>query len=220
MRKITLKFAVLMLWVCLVTPPAFALNLIDNGDFATGTFSGWDVGIIPDYGDGGRPYSVDSGGDGWAIYADDSLVADLPGLSAYNGFDGGVVDEFGQPVYEADLNFYLTQGFSTTGYIDSAFLQFTFDIYGGPSPSYSSRGTPVEDRVFDVSLLNSSGDLIETFYSYSNTALDGYGDLNPVATISIDISNALNLIGADDYFLSFNELIPQYYTGGGAICHR
>ncbi|APZ96400.1 PKD domain-containing protein [Fuerstiella marisgermanici] len=183
-------------------------DVIVNGTFATGDFTGWNVGIDPTRADGGRPFAVDVGGDGWLV-GNSSL---LPGLSAFNGFDGGVVGSSG-PLYEEDLEFFLNQPITVGGPLSSALLSFQFDVAGGPAFSLSRSGAPTEDRVFSVRATDSSGNVLSTFYSY--TVAGTTTDSNPIQNVSIDISSQLNALGAGNYLLEFHELIPQYFTGGG-----
>lgn len=189
-----------------------------NGDFETGDFSGWTVGITPTYAEGGRPYNIDPSGDGWVVASSNQGALNLSpidGYSAFNGFDGGVVGSSGA-LYEADLTFFLRQGFSWTDSLDSATLAFTFDIRGGPRTSYASRGTPVEARVFSVNILDTSLQTLATVYQYAVAPQD-YEPNPPVTSPVLDIAPALSSLGAGSYVLEFSELIPQYYTGAGAF---
>jgi len=181
-------------------------GLITNGDFSTGDFTGWDVGITPTVADGGRPYSIDTSGDGW----------DIRGTTLYatNGFDGGAILN-GVPDYEADLDFYLQQDFSFSGNVISAFLSFEFDITGGPSFVASRSGAPTEDRVFDVSFLDSLGIDLGSVYTY--TVAGTTVDSNPRQFINLDVTSFFNNNSGNNFKLSFNENIPQYFTGGGSF---
>ncbi|MEQ8785615.1 MAG: PEP-CTERM sorting domain-containing protein [Pirellulaceae bacterium] len=200
MRLSTLSLA-LLAGLAIATSQVHAA--IVNGGFETGDFSGWDVGILPGYDDGGRPYAIDPTGDGWIVSnVSPGSLSPINGYTAFNGFDGGVLDEFGRPVREGDLLFYLRQDFSFTGEVEAATLDFSFDIYGGP------RGS--EPRVFSVNILD-GGSNVANLYTYSVASVDS----NPLQTISLDIAPTLDALGAGTYTLSFEELIPQYYTGPG-----
>jgi hypothetical protein len=217
--RITFAFA-LILTLCLCVRNAVASVLV-NGDFQTGDFTGWSVGIVPTNANGGRPYYVDPGGDGWVVANTNQTAFAMPpinGYSAFNGFDGGVVNGTSQPIYEADLNFFLRQEFAFSGNVSSAPLSFTFDINGGPYSTYSIRGTAVEPRVFSVFVLDQSLTLLTTIYANTVPVANSHPNNEvPLTQVSLDISSQLNSLGGGSYWLEFHEFIPQYYTGGGGF---
>jgi hypothetical protein len=179
------------------------VEVLTNGNFETGDFTGWNVGIAPTIANGGSPFDVDSSGDGWIVgnsYNGYFSVPAISGLSAFNGFDGGVNSDS-----QADFVFYLRQNFAVSDAISLAQLSFSFDITGGPS----FGGT--EDRIFSVRILDSQNTAVATPYIYIVKA--GTEDNNPLQNVNLDLTTALDSLSAGTYTLEFHELIPQYYTG-------
>jgi hypothetical protein len=184
-------------------------SVITNGDFETGDFTGWSVGITPNYASGGRPYNVDTTGDRWEV----STTTAIQGLSARNGFDGGVVDGSGSALNEADLEFFLSQDFTVIQTISTATLTFDFDITGGPTFAQSRSGAPTEDRVFAVSIMDSLGAEVASLYSYAVAGTTS--DSNPLQNVNLDVSSSFSSLGFGTYSLRFLESVPQYFTGAG-----
>ncbi|MFO1171322.1 MAG: VCBS domain-containing protein [Hyphomicrobiaceae bacterium] len=196
-------------------PSPTTFEALTNGSFSTGNFNGWSVGITPSHAQGGRPYNIDSAGDGWEIRSGSGTALGSTfgnQLMAVNGFDGGVVSSGGSMLPEADLAFYLRQGFNLDGSEIGASLSFIYDIIGGPNFGQSNGGFPTEGRTFDVRILNTAGTVLDTVYSYSvaGTTVDG----QPARSISLDLSPTIGTLPPGTYILEFHELIPQYYTGG------
>lgn len=185
-----------------------AAEVISNGNFETGDFTGWTVGIVPTFANGGRPYFVNSNGNGWVVSNSSQgspSISPASGYSAFNGFDGGIVDGNGTAIAEGDLQFFLNQSFTKSGTVTSATLSFTYDINGGPNG---------QARVFSVQILNSSDAVVGTAYSLSVTSS---GQNVPLTPVNIAIDSLLNSLPDDTYKLNFSELIPQYYTGPAAF---
>ncbi len=205
--------------VLLLSGVVHASPILVNGGFETGNFDGWSVGITPDYASGGRPYHVDPYGDGWVISSTAQTAYSIPTISnftAYNGFDGGVLLKNGLPGYEADMTFWLSQSFSISQYNDLATLSFDFRTAGSQSKSFSSRGTPVEARTFTVSLFDSLNTNLGRVYSY--TMPYDNPSIRPLVNVKIDLTALLNGVRAPDKLtLRFEQLIPQYYTGGAGF---
>lgn len=187
-----------------MTKEAISSQMVNNGNFETGNFSSWNVGIAPTYANGGRPYNIDSSGDGWVVSnIIQGGLAPISGYSAFNGFDGGIIVN-NTVLPNNDLLFFLSQGFTFDGIVTNASLSFSFDITGGPIGGN-------ESRVFSANIINNSNDQNNTVYTYYVAGLTT--DSNPLQVVNLNLTSIMNTLGAGNYTLSFNELIPQYYTG-------
>lgn len=181
-------------------------SLITNGGFNSG-FTGWNVGVDPAVADGGRPYQIDTGGDGW----------DIVGGRAVNGFDGGVID-----CVLCDLTFFLEQDFSYTDTLVSAQLMFSYEITQAPVYDRDGLGADDPDRIFSVNFLDSGDNFLATVFEDRKT-IKGTGPTSstapvnnnptPWTTISVDVTSILQNYADETLTLSFQELIPQYFTG-------
>lgn len=185
-------------------PYASATQVLVNGNFETGTLAGWsatstqNTSFQASLNDGQNSQVVNGGGSGGPVWYVRNRSANyfgtpatpIAGYSAFNGFDGdpGV--------------FTLRQAFSVSGPVASSILNFSF----AAQATYSNLA-----RTFDANILDSTGAtvLFNAFHfvlPYSNTSW-------VINNESLDISTALNSLGAGSYMLAFQENIPQSYTG-------
>ncbi len=197
-----------------------AAELILNGDFETGTLASWSAGYTPDYASGGRPYGIGTGpsDNGWAVQNTpvdisgiSTPMAPISGYSAFNGFDGGVVDRFGNST-ATDLVFFLRQPLSISPGYGSAVLSFDFDIDGGV------RSTSQSPRFFEVELLDSMlsrQSLLYWFIAFPNESPTAA--TIPRTHVSLSVESILNALPGGDYYLNFREVIPDYYTGPASL---
>jgi len=186
-------------------------SVLVNGDFQTHDFTGWTVGYSPTIANGGSPY------ENWVVRNNNSFILNpISGYSAFNGFDGG--NNSAPFSYENDFSYFMRQSFAFSGTVTSATLSFQYQVAYGPYTGYSSRGTPVESRVLSVGFLDQTLSSVSTLYSYADAAMDSQV-IHPLQSISLDITSQLNALGSGTYWLDFNELIPQYYTGGAEIAY-
>lgn len=186
--------------------PSFAAQVLVNGDFETGNFSGWTVGSSQS-----SPFtaSIFSGAsavamndartaDAWAIrntpanYFGSGSFAGSPinGYSAFNGFDG------------SGGNFYLQQSFTFNGGNSDASLSFDWGIqsqYSGTLRSFSAR------------LLDSNNALVSNLFSFSQPT--GSYTTWAVTHTSVDLDAILSPLAAGTYKLQFLFDIPQNYSG-------
>lgn len=193
-------------------------ELILNGGFETGTLANWSAGYSPDYASGGRPYGIGTGpaDNGWAVLNTavdvsgiSTPMAPISGYSAFNGFDGGVVDRFGNSS-ATDLVFFLRQAVSISPGYGSAVLSFDFDIDGG-----AQSASP---RFFEVELLDSMlsrQSLLYWFIAFPNGSPTAAAV--PRTHVSLSVENILNALPGGDYYLNFREVIPDYYTGPASL---
>ncbi|ARJ66447.1 hypothetical protein WV31_12605 [Magnetospirillum sp. ME-1] len=183
-----------------------ASNPVVNGDFETGTFTGWVASLSPTVANGGSPLT------NWMVYPASSLNGSHVAL---NGFDGGVLDGNGAILYETPLYFHLQQPITLTGAPVHASLSFSFKVSGGPSFSVARDGQPTADRVFTVHVTDGSGDVIPTVYTY--TVPGTTVDAGAVHNVNIDLSSQMAALSPGTYTLDLQELVPQYYTGPAEI---
>lgn len=205
MRQLILIAAVCVLVVCGASSQVRA-ELITNGGFETGTFSGWTVGTTQTdpfeaaLFDGQNSQQISAGAGGYSWFVRDkpanyfgvgNIATPISGFSAFNGFDG------------SQGYFFLRQNFSTTDLLDSAILSFDYAVQS----QYS--GNP---RVFTANILDSSGSTqLASVYSYTQ-ATGNLPAWNP-NNINLDLAPVLNSLGAGNYQLEFRIDIPQFFTG-------
>lgn len=209
-RAIRSRFSPSVLLVAgllVIAPPVLAVPLLVNGGFDTGTFRGWTAGStqINSYqaslNDGLNSQIVNNAGGTAAWFMRNvpsshfgtNDIQPITGYTAINGFDGN------------PGNFFLQQNFTLTGALTSATLQFdwaTQTSYGGLA------------RTFSVNILNTGGANLATVYS-ATPAFNSPFWLP--AHVSLDLTGALNSLGAGTYQLQFLEMIPQNFTGPGSF---
>jgi hypothetical protein len=169
---------------------AHSAQILVNGGFETGDFTGWDV---TDLGLDGNCPSMNRD---WNVSAIDSTGCDLVGgpisgeFSAYNMLDG-----------IGPLTYVLSQDFMINGSLVSADLSWIHKA------SWSLSGL---DRVFSVDLLNANdGSLISNLFSES------YNDSSNLVTSApmIDALAALSGLEGQSLSLAFSIFIPEVWTG-------
>lgn len=204
MKISTLKSAVAVAIIG-VAAQAQATQVLINGDFETGTIAGWTATTtqsspFPAALNDGQNSQIVNGGPSnqpaWYVrnksanYFGGNPATPIAGYSAFNGFDG------------SGGNFLLTQGFTFGGSAATAKLDFSF-----ATQSSYSQGV----RQFDAQILNSTGTAVLFNAFHFNQPFQQQSWI--VQNISMDITNALNLLGAGSYKLAFRETIPGNYTG-------
>jgi hypothetical protein len=183
---------------------ARAIEVLVNGDFETASFSGWTAGSTQtspfqaalNDGQNAQIANSVSGQPAWylrnkpAQYFSGSPATPIDNYGAFNGFDGSPGD------------LYLRQGFSIAGTLADADLSFDFAVQS----NYNG-----EFRVFSINILDSAGALQTSVYSYVRP-LGFLATWSPV-NVALDLTSALNGLGAGNYQLEFLVDIPQSYTG-------
>lgn len=182
---------------------ASANEVLVNGNFETGNFSGWTVSssesspFTAAFMDGQNSATANStsGQPAWFVRNKpatywSSAATPISGYSAFNGFDG------------SGGNFTLSQAFTTTGSIGTAALGFTF----GTQAQYSGS-----NRTFSVDIMNAAGTTsLANLYAF--VLPQNVTDWT-LHTISQDVAAKLNMLGAGSYRLQFTENVPGNYTG-------
>lgn len=166
-------------------------DLVTNGGFETGNFSGW--AVVSNGGTGGCGSNV------WVVNATGaqgcqangtSVAAPISGrYAAFNTFDG------------TNADYYLSQTIALPGSINSATLSFMDEYH----MSYS--GTL---RTFRVDLYDATNTSL-----LSNLYLETAGFNANVGwtTHNLDVSAALLAQAGNTVTLRFSEIVPEAYTG-------
>jgi hypothetical protein len=173
-------------------------QLISNGSFETGDFSGWNVSTVATGGSGSpfEPWSVTpAGGGGYDFYQILTTSPQHGTHDAWNGFDGGGPMEF--RMYQ-DIS--IPSGVSVNlSWRDRA--QWNF-CCGQTKP-----------RTYNVQLRDPlTNAILTTLYSFSTDTVDGYHDTGWL-THSHDIS----AFAGHAVRIFFLESIPENFTGPGQI---
>ena len=176
----------------------FGHQLIINGSFETGDFSGWNVSTASTGGDGTpfQPWSVTTGGAGGFFGFE--IVETLPQHGthdAWNGFDGG-----GPMEYRMYQDISIPNGVSINlSWRDRA--QWNF-CCGQTKP-----------RTYEVQLRNpSTNAVLTTLYSFSTGIEAGYHD-----TGWLTHSHDLSAFAGQTVRIFFLETIPEFFTGPAQI---
>lgn len=186
---------------------ANAVEILTNGNFETGNVAGWSATSTQQtsfqarLNDGQNSQVINGGVTGGPVWyvrdrpanyfgGGNKSATPISGYSAFNGFDGdpGI--------------FSLSQSFSITGPVVTALLDFSF----GSQANYRSN-----TRKFDANIFDSTGTTL--LYNAFDFSLPQNSTTWTIENVSIDLASELNMLGAGNYMLSFQETIPQRYTG-------
>lgn len=197
-------FAITTVAVGMIAGSAHAAQILVNGGFETGTVAGWtatttqSTAFGSSLNDGRNSQVVNGGGANGAVWYVrnqstnyfGTAATPITGYSLFNGFDG-----------DAGV-FSLKQGFSLTSGVTKATLGFSFAAQSGYSQT---------QRTFDVNIMSADGrtvlfDVYDYVLPYSQTGWT-------VNNLSFDLTRAFNNLGAGNYVLAFQQMIPQSYTG-------
>jgi hypothetical protein len=166
-------------------------DLITNGGFETGNFSGWSVTSNGGTGGcGSNLWLVNTTGTQGCQSNGTTVAAPISGIyGAFNTFDG------------TNANYYLSQTIALPGAITNATLSFMDEYH------MNYTGTP---RTFRVDLYNAANTVL-----LSNLYLESAGYQANVAwtTHTLNVSAALAAQAGNTVTLRFSEIIPQAYTG-------
>lgn len=166
--------------------PANAFELLQNGGFETGNFTGWTAtnNIASQL----TPWTV--GGSSGGFWRNTSPLDG--NFSAFNGFDGA-----------AGLEYNLFQDVAIAA-------NSTATLTTNHRIQYDSLGISSSlDRLFEISILDLSNNLLQTLFSQSVTMKgSSYTDLGWVAN-TFDVSS----FAGQTLRLNFRHFIPENYTG-------
>lgn len=164
-----------------------ATELVTNGGFETGDFSGWNV--VNNGGTGGcgsNVYVVNSTGQEGC----GALAAPISGTyAAYNTFDGQAA------------NYVLSQQITLPNVITAATVSFLYEA----SMAYSGAS-----RSFSVDLYDASGTtLLTSLY----TQVFGGGEQDPWTTVTQEVTSALQAYAGNTVDLELINVVPESFTG-------
>lgn len=203
--RMSISAAVFAAIFCAAAQQAGAVVVTTNGDFETGSFAGWTVGstqvnpFTASLNDGKNVQIVNStsGQPAWYLrnqpanyFGVPNVATPINNYSAFNGFDG------------SGGNYTLQQGFTVGALLQSATLDFDWAVQS----SYSNLF-----RTFDVRILDALNSPLTNVFAYVRPT--GYLPAWSITNTSLDITSALNSLGAGSYQLQFLINIPQNYTG-------
>ena len=172
--------------------PTSATELVSNGSFETGTFSGWTATIV---GSPFIPWLISPAGAGSGF----SMATTQPqdGVrDAWNGFDG-------------------TAGTVFTVYQDITIPQFLaapaiLDWHERLQWNFALTGTATQPRTYEVQLRDTSNAVLATLYSFSTGTAHVLGD-SGWQSHSVDVST----YAGSTIRLFYGESIPETFTGPG-----
>ncbi len=172
---------------------ANAMDLIVNGSFETGSFSGWTASTT---GTPFLPWLISPSGAGAGF----SLVPTAPQdglLDAWNGFDGA-----------GPMEFDLYQDVTIPVSASSA----TFTSMHRVQWNFALTGTATQPRLFDVSIRDTGNAILLPLFSFSTGTALTIGDTGWMTT-AVDLS----AYAGSTVRVFFRETIPETFTGPGQV---
>ncbi len=173
-------------------------QLIINGSFETGNFSGWNVSTAATGGDGSpfAPWSVTSaGGGGFAGYEILQTSPQHGTHDAWNGFDGG-----------GPMEFRMYQDFSIPSGV-------SINLSWRDRAQWNFCCGQTQPRTYQVQLRDpATNAVLTTLYFFSTDIVAGYHD-----TGWLTHSHDLSAFAGQTVRLFFLETIPETFTGPGQI---
>lgn len=201
----------------LAAPPAFAATeLVSNGGFETGDFTGWTTGYTA--GQNICCMGFQSTGGSKVQTSGSNLGSAVSGTwSAYGDWDGG---DGTQPI---DLNlptdFYIRQQLTKLSDVTSATLSFQFKVAGGAYANYvgnAGYGGVIQKRNVTANFLGADLTPQANLFTWERDLMTGAeAYATPLQTVTIDVTAAFNALADGTFHLDFGRHIPQYFTGAG-----
>ena len=201
----------------LLAGPAFATTeLVTNGGFETGDFSGWNVGYTPTANNiccmgfqstGGSKVQTTGAGVGSALAGT---------WSAFGDWDGG--DGVSPIDLNIDTDFWIRQALTKTSDVTSATLSFQFKVAGGAYANYAANPAygPIEKRNVTANFLGADLSPQANLFTWERDLMTGSeGFVIPLQTVTLDVTAAYNTLADGGFYLDFGRHIPQYFTGAG-----
>jgi hypothetical protein len=213
--KNTIRLMLALAATVVSTVHANPVQMLVNGGFESGNLNGWSaaatangtISVCCDNRWGNLGTGVSANGTG-------GLSRLAGNYSVFGDFDGGTS-------INADFNktdvvdFSLKQAVLKSGYYASAIVSFDFQVQGGQSAQYySDRPGGLLERTFTASLTGANGSTI--FYTYTVPDWNNNA-VHAVQHVSIDIAGLLNAQADGLVNLSFDRLVPQYFTAPGTF---
>jgi hypothetical protein len=199
-----------------LSSPAFgATELVTNGGFETGDFTGWNVGYTP----GQNVCCMGFGATGGSKVqtSGSNLGSAVAGTwSAYGDWDGG---DGNAPI---DLNlatdFFIRQLLTKTSDVTSATLSFQFKVAGGAYANYAANPNygGVQKRNVTANFLGADLSPQANLFTWERDLMTGNEAFaTPLQTVTLDVTTAFNAMNDGSFYLDFGRHIPQYFTGAG-----
>ena len=178
-------------------------NVLVNGGFETGDFMGWTEVTAGGTNECDTDWYV-STSDTVCQFATTTLNDAIEGnFAAYNSFDG-----------DGPKNFTIEQSFMVGSTADNANLNFQYTV----GWDFGLGGAATEARIFTLSFLDSSDNLIEDAFSLSiDSTVDGVTGFVDWTPTSVDVSTLLMAFIGQEVTLVANVFIPQSFTGPGSF---
>jgi hypothetical protein len=195
-------------------PVAATTELVTNGGFETGDFTGWNAGFSP--GHNLCCYSFASTG-GSKVKGGSDFIFGTPiagSFSAFGDWDGGLSTD-----YDAATDLWIRQLLTKTSDVTSATLSFSFNVAGGADHAYLHAYQGYDEvlpRTVTANFLDTSLNTQANLYSFARPVLTGgeplvYGQQN----VTLDVTSAFNALADGHFVLDFTRVVPQYFTSGG-----
>lgn len=200
----------------LMAGPAFAATeLVANGGFETGDFTGWSTG----YSAGQNVCCMGFGSTGGSKVqtAGSNLGSAINGTwSAYGDWDGG------DGTAPLDLNkptdFFIRQLLTKTSDVTSATLSFQFKVAGGAYANYAANPNygGIQKRNVTANFLGADLSPQANLFTWERDLMTGNEAFAiPLQTVTLDVTTAFNALGDGQFYLDFGRHVPQYFTGAG-----
>jgi hypothetical protein len=197
--------------------PAFAATeLVTNGGFETGDFTGWNAGYSPNTNNVCCMGFQSTGGSKVQATGSNLGSAIAGGWSAYGDWDGG---DGASPL---DLNqatdFWIRQQLTKVSDVTSATLSFQFKVAGGAYANYAANPNYGGIKKRNVTANFLGGDLSPqaNLFTWERDLMTGNEPfVTPLQTVTLDVTAAYNALSDGSFYLDFGRHIPQYFTGAG-----
>ena len=200
----------------LMASPAFAATeLVTNGGFETGNFTGWNTGYSA--GQNICCMGFQSTGGSKVLTTGANLGPAITGSwSAYGDWDGG------DGVPPIDLNkptdFFIRQLITKASDVTSATLSFQFKVAGGAYANYAANTNygGIQKRNVTANFLGADLSPQANLFTWERDLMTGNEPYTtPLQTVTLDVTAAFNAMNDGSFYLDFGRHIPQYFTGAG-----
>jgi hypothetical protein len=201
----------------LVAQPAFAATeLVANGGFETGDFTGWSAGHTA--GNNICCMGFNATGGSKVQTSGSNLGSAIAGnWSAYGDWDGG--DGVAPLDYNLPTDFFIRQLITKASDVTSATLSFQFKVAGGAYANYQSNpayGGTIHKRNVTANFLGADLSPQANLFSWERDLMTGAEAFTtPLQTVTLDVTTAFNGMNDGSFYLDFGRHIPQYFTGAG-----
>jgi hypothetical protein len=202
--------------VVLVAQPAFATTeLVTNGGFETGDFTGWSTGYTA--GQNVCCMGFGSTGGSKVQTSGSNLGSAISGTwSAYGDWDGG--DGTAPLDLNAPTDFFIRQQITKLSDVTSATLSFQFKVAGGAYANYAANPNygGIQKRNVTANFLGADLSPQANLFTWERDLMTGNEAFaTPLQTVTLDVTAAYNALSDGSFYLDFGRHVPQYFTGAG-----